>query len=485
MKRFLILLIFIGTLFCSYSQNNDPSAIYEDFKKSAQQNYNSFRDECNRKYAEYLRTAWEWYQGEAPLPIPDEMNPRPPRPYDKENHIGEDKQINPVIVNPIPSIEQPKPVKPIYETPAKDVDTVEVAFYGIKSKIRIPGYAKVKLDNISPDVLADAWEMFSAPETNNTIRDCLEARIRYNLNDWAYLQFVNALASQYCKDKNSAALLAAFLFCQSGYQIRLAQDGKNLIMLFGTRHKIYNYPYFMIDGGQFYPYQSSSGQIQVCNIAFNGETPLSLEISETPLLGDKLSEGKEIKSRRFSEINVESKVPLALIDFFNSYPSSSVDNNPLTRWALYANTPLAKECKGIIYPVLSGNLEDCSELEAVNKLLNLVQTGFTYEVDEKVWGHDRAFFAEETLYYPYSDCEDRAILFSRLTRDLLGLDVALIYYPGHLASAVKFNNEVKGDAVMINGERYVICDPTYIGAPVGKQMPGLEYDKVEAIKLKR
>lgn len=37
--------------------------------------------------------------------------------------------------------------------------------------------------------------------------------------------------------------------------------------------------------------------------------------------------------------------------------------------------------------------------------------GFVYEYDDKVWGGDSAFFAEESLYYPYYDCEGRFILF--------------------------------------------------------------------------
>lgn len=102
-----------------------------------------------------------------------------------------------------------------------------------------------------------------------------------------------------------------------------------------------------------------------------------------------------------------------------------------------------------------------------------------------MWGHDRAFFAEETLYYPFCDCEDRSILFSRLVRDLLGIDVALIYYPGHLATAVHFDAEVKGNAVMIGNARFVVCDPTYIGAPVGEQMPNLDYDRIQTIILRR
>ena len=107
-------------------------------------------------------------------------------------------------------------------------------------------------------------------------------------------------------------------------------------------------------------------------------------------------------------------------------------------------------------------------------LLNFVQTAFVYEYDDKVWGTDRSFFADESLYYPYCDCEDRSVLFSRLVRDLLGLDVVLIYYPGHLATAVKFSSEVSGDYITYDGARYTICDPTYINAPVGMTMPDMD-----------
>lgn len=152
---------------------------------------------------------------------------------------------------------------------------------------------------------------------------------------------------------------------------------------------------------------------------------------------------------------------------------------------MYANVPLVAEAKDRLYPALRKAIEGLSKQEAAEKLLNWVQTGFVYEYDDKVWGHDRAFFAEETLYYPYCDCEDRSILFSRIVRDLLGLDVALIYYPGHLATAVCFDGDVNGDAMTVGGRRFTVCDPTYIGAPVGAQMPGLAYDKAQALLLDR
>ena len=81
----------------------------------------------------------------------------------------------------------------------------------------------------------------------------------------------------------------------------------------------------------------------------------------------------------------------------------------MTRWAMYANTPMEQEVQKQLYPILQEKVASLNEHDAVDKLLNWVQTAFVYEYDDKVWGHDRAFFAEETLFYPYCDCEDRAI----------------------------------------------------------------------------
>ena len=148
-----------------------------------------------------------------------------------------------------------------------------------------------------------------------------------------------------------------------------------------------------------------------------------------------------------------------------------------------ANKPLDSVAKDELYPAIREKLKGLSQKEAMERLLNWVQTAFVYEYDDKVWGDDRAFFPEETLYYPYCDCEDRSILLSRLVRDLLGLKAILIYYPGHLAMAVGFTEDVKGDYILLQGKKYVVCDPTYIGAPVGVTMEGMDNEKAKVILL--
>ena len=140
----------------------------------------------------------------------------------------------------------------------------------------------------------------------------------------------------------------------------------------------------------------------------------------------------------------------------------------MTRWAMYANTPMDKGLEEQLYPQMREKLAGMSKLEAVQHLLNWVQTGLEYEYDDNVWGQDRAFFGEESLFYPYCDCEDRSILLSHLVRDLVGLDVVLVYYPGHLAMAVDFKEDIDGEYYLYDNRKFVVCDPTYIGASVGQ-----------------
>jgi hypothetical protein len=112
-----------------------------------------------------------------------------------------------------------------------------------------------------------------------------------------------------------------------------------------------------------------------------------------------------------------------------------------------------------------------------------VQTAFDYKTDGEQFGRERSLFCEESFYYPFCDCEDRAILFTTLVRDLLGLKTALLYYPGHLAAAVEFNENVSGDYLTIEGRRYTVCDPTYIGASIGMTMPTMKEKRVEVTLL--
>ena len=174
-----------------------------------------------------------------------------------------------------------------------------------------------------------------------------------------------------------------------------------------------------------------------------------------------------------------------LLDFYTTYPTSMIGDNFVSRWAMYANAPMPKHIKKEVYPQITTGIQGCDQLTAVNKILNLIQTGFVYEYDDKVWGYDRAFFPEESMHYPYCDCEDRSILFTRIVRDLLGLKCMLIYYPGHLASAVAFTEaKPTGDYIEYDNQRFFITDATILcGAPVGLTMRDMNNQAAKVIVL--
>ena len=241
----------------------------------------------------------------------------------------------------------------------------------------------------------------------------------------------------------------------------------------------------VVSGKTFFVFKDSKEQqLKVCNIAYKDERDMQMVINQLPLLDSNCSDTRNINSMSYN-IKVKSYVNKNLLNFMEEYPQTYDGKDNMTHWAYYANTPVSKEMQQQIYPQLKERLRNANELTAVNMLLNWVQTGFEYEFDEKVWGYERAFFAEETLFYPFSDCEDRAILFSHLVRDLVGLDVVLVFYPGHLAAAVCFNEDVKGDYLMLGKRKFTIADPCYKRARAGSTMPGMDNKMAKIILCKR
>lgn len=463
----------------------DLKSTYDDFKKQVQQDYHDFRDEANLRYASFMKQAWEQYNIKPAIPRPKDETVPPIvlSDNDKKQNIGtRPMPIGDIIESPRPQ-PRPLPLEPIRE---QQQNEREVAFnvFGTACEVRFNDKARFRLNGQDLEALSAAWKILSENGvSDNTIRDCLELRIKLQLCDWAYLNMLYNFAETVYGKSDEAILLTAYLYCQSGYSMRLSMSGGHIVMLYASKHGIYDTPYFTIDGIKFYPFNAKVDNLQICQASFPGEKPMSLFITTPQKFTFNGSSARRLAAKAYSDMNFTVNVNKNLIDFYNTYPTSEVNGSFMTRWVVYANTPMEEEIANKFYPTLRRQLAGLTELQAVEKLLNWVQTAFVYEYDDKVWGHDRAFFPEETLYYPYCDCEDRAILLTRLVRDLLGLKCILVYYPGHLAAAVNFTSPVKGDYLVLNGQRFTITDPTYIGAPVGFTMSDMDNKKATVILL--
>ena len=170
---------------------------------------------------------------------------------------------------------------------------------------------------------------------------------------------------------------------------------------------------------------------------------------------------------------------------YSSYNKSSVElfvDYPQTDMNVYFSFSLPENSKMKLLNSLRKIIDGKSETEAVNILLAFVQKAFKYETDGEQFGREKTFFPEELFYYPYSDCEDRSVMFAYLVKNLLNLKVLGLEYPGHMTTAVKFSKSIYGkDDLVFEGEKYIICDPTYINAQIGMCMP--QFKNVKPIVL--
>lgn len=487
MNRLSLCWISLGMFICmdGHAQDNPFLNDFNSFRQETKANYDNFRDEANKQYADFLRKAWEDYKRVSPVPKPKDEDKPPVVLADKDK--GKEQKSNPLPIKETvkpPVVEpQPEPVAPIQETPTVKDRWLSFVLYGTSMKARVPENKTFHLSGCSEESVADGWKQLSSNEYNNTIHDCLELRTTRHLSDWAYLNLLAKLAETSLGRGNEATLLTAYLYCQSGYKMRLATASGSLYMLYASQHTVLGVGYYTLGGVKYYPFNCDEEQMHICDVAFPKEKAMSLLLPTQQELDVDKSEPRTLVSEAFGNMKATVCVNKNLISFYNNYPTSRLGKDIMTRWAMYANTPMDETVKESLYPALRANIAGLSEKDAMERLLNWVQTGFVYEYDDKVWGHDRAFFAEETLFYPYCDCEDRSIMLSRLVRDLLGLKCILIYYPGHLAMAVNFHENVRGDYIQLKDQKYVVCDPTYINASVGMTMPNMDNSSATVILL--
>ena len=544
MKNTRLAVVFISALLGGtyvQAQDDDFRKDFENFRKGAHKDYDDFRKKALMEYSDFVRQAWKEFGAEPAVPAPkeEEILPQLAPGADKETASWFGRQMSklkdsfksknrkvpdelqpqaetqkakkaedqkPVemavkeVIKPEPAIKQPEPISEVKEETFRANDYMTFKVFGTECKVRIGENCRFKLNDVSSNTVADVIrDEFPKPQFDNLLYDCLQERKRHDFSDWAYYQMLLALTRQfYGEESNEAVLAQAFLYSQSGYKMRLAHDENHLYMLAATRHFIYNKLFFSLDGDWYFLLDGKqSEKLGICQAAFPKESSLSLQISAAQRFAMNPTGERTITSTKNPDFSFTLHSNKNYIDFLGTYPSSTVNNNFMTRWAMYANTPLEEEIREQLYPQMKVKLAGKTELQAVQELLwwmhgNVDLEGvmqspscFLYRYDEDVWGVDRAFFGEETLFYPYCDCEDRSILLSHLVRDLLNLDVVLVYYPGHLAMAVNFNEPVKGDYVMLDGRKFVICDPTYIGSLVGETMPMVKDESTTIILLKR
>ena len=375
-----------------------------------------------------------------------------------------------------------EPRLPVSSTPTSPLYRGEsgrskIAYGGLAFYLNNSLNRKCSLNGLNENAIADAYEALCNSDYKPLLADCAQIRKDLRLNDWGVFTLVRQVADTYCGTANESIVMQQFLLNEMGYKARMARKAtEDKMMLFvATDCSIYAHPYITLNGQNYYNLSGNNEQCQfyMCQKdSPKAKNSVGMQLKEAPLFpGTVVSSTHQAKG---SAARVTVDVPKALMDFYKDYPQCD--------YSVYFNAPVNAAMENRILSSLAPLVQGRNEADAANILINFVQTAFQYQTDGQQFGYEKPFFVEELFYYPYSDCEDRAMLFSYLVRELLGLDVVLLDYPEHIATAVRFNGNVSGDYLMVNGRKYIVCDPTYIGASIGMTMP--RYKTVSAKVLK-
>ncbi len=494
MKRIITLIIAMSIATTPSAQSRREALLqYQANRQKALTEYTSnYRKAC----AEFMRQRWEAFNIEEPTALPERKEPtapivkpettpsvtKPTPPEIKPTATPDVKPAvtpqqppkEPVACQPKNEVTTPQPQKPASTTnPRTDTSrSRKFTFYGTECSVSFDNSHSITLTSLSENAVATAWQNIASGKFDRIFAECRTISKNLNLNDWGYYQLVRAVGDAcFGESSDKSLLLQSFLLSEAGFKMRLARGDGRLWLLIGVEQQVYSRPFFRIGGEIFYLLdgKNKASRYEVCNFAIPGERPLSLKIDELPHLTYRA--GKPVtRTDKRQNIEVTAIVNANLVAFMKDYPPCD--------WKVYASTQFSENTANAILPTLQHTFNGKSEQAAAQILLSFIHNAFPYKTDAQQFGAERTLFAEEMFAYEYSDCEDRSILYALLVRKVLKLDVVLLYYPEHIATAVRFSGDIAGDKVKVGGSSYVVCDPTYIGSDVGEAMP--EYRNVTA-----
>ena len=464
--------------------------------------FTDYVDGINKDYSNYLRKNWKSFDLLNPM-HPDSA-PKPhaaPRfnPVIDKMKIGKEIKLVPkdsaeamaAVLAPVPFIPIVLPVETHEESPVstepkpnlikgtviQSTGNLDVQFYGSKLNLDFDSAMNGELPKeIHNTTIADFWDRLNKTNYSNLVRQLASLNTSLNLGDWGFFQLVRKTAKTINSNENYARLLSWFLLTKSGYRIRIAYADNKIAIMFPSATRIYGLRYFVLDNVKFYAPGFTSNQIYTFERDFPGASKmLDLNVFNAMNLGDDYA----VRAISFiyggKEFSVNVEYNRNAVDFYRDFP--------LCELKLYFDAAVSSRAKESLIKALRPLTAGKSDAETINFLLAFVQKGFSYKADPEQFNEEKYFFPEETLFYPYSDCEDRAILFSYLVRELTDLKVVGLAYPGHVAAAVHFNSDEAGDFVSFKGEKYVVADPTYVDAPLGLTMPGMRNSSAEIIEV--
>ena len=471
------LLIFIFNLIFFATNAQVISKEFEEFKKSQNLEFKDFKDKRDQEFSNLLKNKWKTFEslkGNEPPAVP-----KPPKQPDTlpsapiQQDLNNLKKI--IIIDTHKLIIDSSVSTSKIDSLEKLPNTLKFKFYNKNILVKYETKLISHLSTINEKGISDYWISMSKSEYELFLSQLNKISQELQLNDWGKFDLIDNISKQLFNNKNDQALFIFFILNHWGMEAKVGKINEEIALLIPFQNIIYKKSFLVLNTNKYYIMNDvSDGPIQTFEQKFsNSNKILDLKLLKSPNLGADYTTNNLIFKKYNTRIEINFNK--SLIAFNKHYPLTDLNIfftakvDPITENNLIKN----------LYPLL----KDKNELEAVNILLDFVENSFEYKTDFDQFGYEKFYFPEDILFYPYSDCEDRAIFFSYLVRTILKLEVLGLDYKTHVATAIKFNSNVNGDYILINNERYMICDPTYIGASAGMCMPQFKSENPEIIRF--
>lgn len=487
MKKILSILAAFCTTTMLSAQ--DFEHLFDSFQQSAQKEMQAFQDETRKAFFKALEENWKQFNAH-------EAIQRPPRPKPQDAPVVvDDVDVEPIDI-PLPVIEADsveitlpdfKPldipdvaVSPISRPENKPIelegDTFSFSFYGVPIKMVEWKKDKCHLAGNKEKQVASFWRTLEANVAEEILPRLNEYRERYDLNDWTLYRFVSSMVASKWSDASERVVVEVFILNHMGIDARIGRVEDHLSLLFPAKQMVYARPFITLGSTKYFimdPGEVKS--VLTYNAPYSKDArPLDLELAHADYILDT-GESRVVRKEMPSlGQTISLPVQQTRCEFYLEYPQVPVIQ--------YAHARVNEPVRKALLQQLSEIRNIPDKRTAVSSLMRCIQKDFDYATDQDQFGFEKPFFVEENFVYACNDCEDRSILLAFLVKNLLNLDVVLLDYPEHIATAVNFGDlEVPGAYVTFNNKKYTVCDPTYIGAGIGMVMP--QYRNVPATVL--
>lgn len=507
MKRIIILtLALMG--FALTSQGQTWEEKMERMRKRVQMKMENQQRRVDLQFANQMRRMWVQMQMENAEEIPEIPQPSVPKVYDPAIRLPKSQEEMRVIpdmnmpadegIAMAPDMRVDKPVEePVAEPdPAMDADIkrmdreVKLSYFGKSLAMRYDSRMEFRVTGaLNANEIADQWELLEKTPHEYLVYQLSRYARDMQLNDWGYALLINQVANEiYPGDKNARTLFNWFMLTKSGYIATVSYDRNQLYLMVPSRHILYGKSYLKGKDQKLYAVDLDGGNPELTRAkVFQAKHPeahkvMDFQVKTPPNLPNQ----PKRKMMKFTYDKREYSVPVEVntnvVNFYQTYPFVDLQIYMSAPLSPGARESMVASLKRIVekMPVQAGQSR---EAEGVNLILRFVQTAFPYKSDHDQFGQERYLFGDEMLYYPYSDCEDRSVLFAHLVREIMGLEVVGLLFPGHAATAVHFTSDQPGDFVRYRNKKYVICDPTYINANLGMVLPDVEGTSAKVVSL--